>query len=169
VKSQRQSAAVWGRIAGGGERSEIGGETMSAESASAQASEASRRTRRILIIDDEPIVGKQLKPSLEKSGFVVEAFEDPAAAIRRLATCGFDIVVTDLRMDEVDGIQVLEHVMRHCGPTKVILITGYATVEVAREAMVKGAFDFVAKPFKPGDLRSVVRRAVEALEYEETT
>ncbi len=124
------------------------------------------RQRRILILDDEPIVGKQLKPSLEKAGFLVEAFEDPATAIRRLDECAFDIVVTDLRMEDVDGIQVLEHVMQRCTDTKVILITGYATVELAREAMVKGAFDFIAKPFKPGDLRTAVRRAVEAMNWE---
>jgi DNA-binding NtrC family response regulator len=131
-----------------------------------QGSAAGEQKRRILILDDEPIVGKQLKPTLEKSGFEVEAFEDSAAAIGRLNQRAFDIVVTDLRMEEVDGIQVLEHVMRHCAETKVILITGYATVEVAREAMVKGAFDFIAKPFKPGDLRAVVARAVEALEHQ---
>ncbi len=123
-------------------------------------------SRRILILDDEPIVGNQLKPSLEKSGFLVEAFEDPVAAVRRLDDCAFDIVITDLRMENVDGIQVLEHVMRRCAETKVILITGYATVEVAREAMVKGAFDFIAKPFQPRDLRAAVGRAVEALNCE---
>lgn len=139
---------------------------MLAHSPNAYAGEPSRRKRRIMILDDEPIVGKQLKPTLEKSGFDVEAYEDSAAAIGRLHQRAFDIVVTDLRMEDVDGIQVLEHVMRHCAETKVILITGYATVEVAREAMVKGAFDFIAKPFKPGDLRAVVGRAVEALEHQ---
>ena len=132
----------------------------------AQGGEPGGRRRRILILDDEPIVGRQLKPTLEKLGFEVEAFEDPVAAIGRLDACAFDIVVTDLRMDDVDGIQVLEHVLRHGTETKVILITGYATVEVAREAMVKGAFDFIAKPFKPGDLRAVVTRAVEALDHQ---
>ena len=117
----------------------------------------------ILVIDDEPIVGKQLKPMLQKSGFEVEALEDPAEAIARLDERGFDIVVTDLRMEEVDGIQVLEHVMRHCKETKVILITGYATVEVAREALVKGAFDFIAKPFKPVDLRAAINKAAKSL------
>ena len=56
-------------------------------------------------------------------------------------------------MEGMDGIQILEHVMEHCERTRVILITGYATVEVAREALVKGAFDFISKPFKPKDLQ----------------
>jgi CheY-like chemotaxis protein len=117
----------------------------------------------VMILDDEPIVGKRLKPALEKSGFTVEVFEDPALAVKRLAEKEFDIVVTDLRMEGLDGIQILEHVMEHCERTRVILITGYATVEVAREALVKGAFDFISKPFKPRDLQAVVNKAALSL------
>jgi CheY-like chemotaxis protein len=117
----------------------------------------------ILVLDDEPIVGKRLKPALEKSGFVVECFEDPAQALARLKAKEFDIVVTDLRMEGISGIQILEHVMAHCQHTRVILITGYATVEVAREALVKGAFDFISKPFKPSDLRAVINKAALSL------
>jgi len=118
----------------------------------------------ILILDDEPIVGKRLKTALERSGYVVEVFEDSTAALRRLDEKSFDIVVTDVRMEEVDGLQVLEHVLKHSARTKVIVITGYATVEVAREALAKGAFDFIAKPFKPDDLREVIRKAASAVE-----
>lgn len=119
----------------------------------------------VMILDDEPIVGKRLKPVLEKSGFAVECFEDPAAALARLEERDFDIVVTDLRMEGLDGIQILEHVMERAERTRVILITGYATVEVAREALVKGAFDFISKPFKPQDLRAVVNKAALSLGY----
>jgi DNA-binding NtrC family response regulator len=117
----------------------------------------------IMILDDEPIVGKRLKPALTKYGFEVETFEDPAAAIARLNEKEFDIVVTDVRMEEVNGIQVLEHVMEKSKRSKVIIITGYATVEVAREALLKGAFDFIAKPFKPNDLRAVIDKAARSL------
>ncbi|MCG6954362.1 MAG: response regulator [Gemmatimonadetes bacterium] len=117
----------------------------------------------VMILDDEPIVGKRLKPALEKSGFTVEVFEDPTLAVKRLGEKEFDIVVTDLRMEDLDGIQVLEHIMAHCEHTRVILITGYATVEVAREALVKGAFDFISKPFKPKDLQAVVNKAALSL------
>jgi len=117
----------------------------------------------VMVLDDEPIVGKRLKPALEKSGFTVECFEAPAAAMARLAEKHFDIVVTDLRMEGMDGIQILEHIMTNCERTRVILITGYATVEVAREALVKGAFDFISKPFKPRDLRAVVNKAALSL------
>ena len=117
----------------------------------------------IMLVDDEPIVGKRLKPALAKYGFEVEVFEDSKLALERLRGKKFDIVVTDVRMEDVDGIQLLEYVLQHSQNTKVIIITGYATVEVAREALVKGAFDFIAKPFKPNDLRAVIDRAAKAL------
>lgn len=117
----------------------------------------------ILVLDDEPIVGKRLRAALEKNNYAVEVFEDSRAALRRLDEKEFDIIVTDVRMEEVDGIQVLEHVLERSARTRVIVITGYATVEVAREALAKGAFDFIAKPFKPDDLRQVIKKAAEAL------
>ena len=120
----------------------------------------------VMILDDEPIVGKRLSPPLIKAGFDVEFLEDPTKALARLNEKEFDIVVTDLRMEGVDGIQILEYIMENCKNTRVILITGYATVEVAREALVKGAFDFIAKPFKPKDLRAVISKAALSLGHD---
>ncbi|MBF0516437.1 MAG: response regulator [Nitrospirae bacterium] len=116
----------------------------------------------VLLLDDEPIVGKRLKPALLKLGCEVEVFESPQKAIKRINEKEFDVVVTDIRMDEIDGIEVLEHVMNKSRRTKVIMITGYAMMELARQAMEKGAFDFIAKPFKPEDLRMVIIKAAEA-------
>jgi DNA-binding NtrC family response regulator len=117
----------------------------------------------VLVLDDEPIVGKRLQPALGKVGCDVEVFEAPAAALERIASKRFDIVVTDIRMEGMDGIAVLESILARWPSTKVIMITGYASVEVAREAMAKGAFDFIAKPFKPQELRDVIAKAGEAL------
>jgi DNA-binding NtrC family response regulator len=117
----------------------------------------------ILLLDDEPIVGKRLKPALAKIGCDVEVFQDPIAAVARIKEKEFDIVVTDIRMDEMDGMQVLEYVREKSPRTKVIMITGYAMIALAREAMEKGAFDFIAKPFKPDDLRHVIAKAAQAL------
>jgi len=122
---------------------------------------------KIMVVDDESIVGKRLKAALEKSGYDVEVCEDGASAVRQISEKMFDIVVTDVRMDEVDGMQVLEHVIAKSPRTKVVIITGYATVELAREALIKGAFDFIAKPFKPDDLRSIIEKAVRQLRDEE--
>lgn len=121
------------------------------------------KTLRIMVIDDEQIVGKRLKPALEKAGDIVETFENGRAALDRFEQQQFDIVVTDIRMDEIDGIEILQRIMARSDRTKVIIITGYATVEVAREALAKGAFDFIAKPFKPSDLRVIIDRAAREL------
>jgi len=66
-------------------------------------------------------------------------------------------------------LEVLDYIKSHSKDTKVIMITGYATVEVAREALAKGAFDFIAKPFKPEDLRIIINKAVKELNAEQMT
>lgn len=122
-----------------------------------------KRNLRIMVIDDENIVGKRLKPALEKNGDIVETFTDAKEALERFGEQEFDIVVSDIRMDDIDGLEVLEQVLARSDKTKVIIITGYATVEVAQEALVKGAFDFIAKPFKPNDLRTIIDKAAKEL------
>ena len=121
------------------------------------------RNLSIMVIDDENIVGKRLKPALEKNGVVVVTFTDARKALERFNEQPFDIVVSDIRMDDIDGLEVLEQVQSRSDRTKVIIITGYATVEVAQEALVKGAFDFIAKPFKPNDLRAIIDKAAKEL------
>lgn len=120
----------------------------------------------ILVLDDEPTVGERLKPVLEGEGHRVEVFVDPGKALKRLDNKVFDIVMTDVRMEKIDGIQVLEHVRARSERTKVLIFTGYASVELARNALSKGVFDFIAKPFKLQDIREMVRKAAEALEAE---
>ena len=117
----------------------------------------------VLVLDDEPIVGKRLKPMLTRMGCTVEIFEKPSEALKRIDERDFDVVITDLRMDEIDGIDVLERVMDKSPRTRVIMITGYAMMELARKAMEKGAFDFIDKPFRPDDLKAVVGKAAESL------
>jgi DNA-binding NtrC family response regulator len=117
----------------------------------------------VLLLDDEAIVGKRLKPAIEKINCNVEVFQDPQLAVERINEKEFDIVVTDIYMDDMDGMQVLDIVLKKSSRTKVIMITGYAMISLARDAMEKGAFDFIAKPFKPDDLRVVIAKAAKAL------
>lgn len=116
----------------------------------------------ILLIDDEAIVGRRLKPALEECGYEVETYQQGKAAVARIQEKEFDIVVTDMRIDEVTGLNVLEAAQAKSGKTKVVLITGYATMELAREALSKGAFEVLAKPFRPQELREVINRAANA-------
>ncbi len=118
----------------------------------------------ILILDDEPIVCNRLKVALEKMGYEVETYTDSVAALQRLEEKDFDIVVTDLKMENVDGIQILGAAKKKSPKTEVIIITGFATSEAAKEALKKGAFDFIAKPFRLEDLRNVIIQATEKLQ-----
>ena len=113
----------------------------------------------ILILDDEPIVSKRLKPSLEKKGYEVEAFTHSADALQRIRERAFNIVVTDLKMEGVDGMQFLTEVKEKYPDTEVIVITGFATMATAKESFNKGVFDFLAKPFKLGEIAEVIAKA----------
>ena len=121
---------------------------------------------RVMVLDDEPIVGKRLDLILRKD-YEVEVFQEPVIALGRFSVEPFDIVVTDVVMGDVDGIMVLEHVMKWSPRTRVIIMTAFAMMELARKAMERGAFDFIAKPFDPAELRDIVARAAAALEEEE--
>jgi len=117
----------------------------------------------VMLVDDEAIVGNRLKPALTKFGCQVEVFEDPQKALNRIDEKEFDIIVTDIMMGDVNGIQLLEYAQKKSTRTKVIIITGYATEALAREAMAKGAFDMISKPFRPNDLREMIAKAADAL------
>ena len=117
------------------------------------------RKTQVLILDDEPIVWKRLKPALEKAGYEVEAFSQSSNAMRRVGEKEFDIVVTDLKMEGIDGMAFMTEVKKRSPGTEVIVITGFATMETAKESFQKGVFDFLAKPFKRGELLEIVKKA----------
>jgi DNA-binding NtrC family response regulator len=117
-----------------------------------------RTGKRILVLDDEPIVGDRMKPALEKLGFHVEAFTESQAAVQRIVEEDFDVLVTDLKMQKPDGLEVMDFVRQHSPSTKVVIITGFATVDTAVETMKGGAVDFIAKPFKIRELCDLIVR-----------
>lgn len=121
----------------------------------------------VLLVDDEEIVGKRLKPAIEKAGYVVEVFQSGSDAVKRIKDKHFDIVVSDVRMDEVDGMDVLQAVQEASPGTRTIIITGYARSDLVREAQIKGAYDFIAKPFRPKDLLAIIDQAARDLRREE--
>ena len=114
--------------------------------------------KKIVILDDEPIVCERLKPALEKSGFSVETYTSSQDLIDRLSQEHFDVLVTDLKMRKPDGLDVMRFVQQNHPSTKVIIITGFATVETATEALKGGAVDFIAKPFKISQLKELIIR-----------
>jgi len=114
---------------------------------------------RVLVLDDEPIVCKRLQPALEKLGFAVDTFTQSVEAMHRVQQSAYDIVITDLKMKEIDGMRFLEEVKKQRPQTEVIVITGFATMETAKQSFQKGVFDFIAKPFKLSEIQDVVTRA----------
>lgn len=112
----------------------------------------------VLVLDDEEIVCARLKPALEKDGYRVETFTDSRKAMQRLEEKFFDIVVTDLRMADLDGMELFRRVKDRWPATKVIIISGFATVDVTREAFQAGVRDVIAKPFKIGQLKELIKR-----------
>jgi DNA-binding NtrC family response regulator len=116
---------------------------------------------RILIVEDELIARENLDHVLRKEGYDTVAVDGGQAAFEELEKGEFDLVMTDLRMQKVDGLQVLERVKELSPDTEVIMITGYATVSSAVEAMQKGAYHYLAKPYNIEEMRILVRKALE--------
>jgi DNA-binding NtrC family response regulator len=116
------------------------------------------KEQRILIVDDERIVCERLGAEMTRAGYLVETFTESSAAIQYLEQQRVDVVITDIKMRGPSGIEVMRYVNEHYPSTKVIVITGFATIETAREVLKGGAVDFIPKPFKMRDLRKLVAR-----------
>ena len=115
---------------------------------------------KIMIIDDEKIVGDMAKISLEEDGYEVETFLTAAPALERLKEVRFDVVVTDLKMKGMDGLEVLRAVREMSPQTKVIMITAFANLDVAIEAIKGDVFDFFPKPVRIKELKESIRKAL---------
>ncbi len=118
-------------------------------------------TRKILVVDDEAISRENIMHALEKIGYQVLGAESGEAALAILDREKVDLILTDLRMPKVDGMAVLAAVRERCPEAETIVITGYASVESAIEAMRKGAYHYVAKPVNLDELRHLVEKALE--------
>jgi DNA-binding NtrC family response regulator len=117
----------------------------------------------ILVLDDEEIVCTRLKTVLEKAGYQVETFTDSRQAKIRIEQHRFDIVVTDMKMANIDGLELFDVVKAKWPDCQVFLITGFATVDVTREALQRGVRDVIAKPFKIADFKKLIDQAAERI------
>ena len=118
---------------------------------------------RILIVDDEPRILLLMKGLLKTNGYEVETAKDGAAALEIVKAGGVDIVVTDLRMQPMDGMALFREVHAASPDVPVILLTAYASVETAIDAMKSGIFDYLTKPFKVEDMLACLKRAEEKI------
>jgi FixJ family two-component response regulator len=115
---------------------------------------------RVLVIDDEPVVLRSCDRILTRQGMIVEGTDNGNDGLKRVSDQPFDVMLLDLKMPEISGVEVLRRVQAAELDLSVIIITGYPSVGSAVEAMKLGAFDYIVKPFEPEQLAETVRRAV---------
>ena len=116
---------------------------------------------KVMVIDDEKIVGDMARLSLEQDGYEVETFLSGEPALTRLRETRFDVVVTDLKMKGIDGMEVLKMVRSLYPKTQVIMITAFANLDSAIEAIRGDVFDFFPKPVKIKELKASIAKAME--------
>ena len=116
------------------------------------------QTKSILIVDDEASIRESLQKVLSKAGYQTTTASSGNEAFALLSVQPMDIVLTDLKMPDGDGVELLKNVKKKFADIEVILLTGYGTIETAVEAMKAGAYDFITKPPK----KAVVLNTVDA-------
>jgi DNA-binding NtrC family response regulator len=116
---------------------------------------------RILIVDDEEIVIKSCLRILSDSSYVVDSVQDGWEALRKVDETDYDIIVLDIMMPKIDGLEVLQQVKERHPDIDVIMMTGLSQIQTAVKAMKLGALDYLSKPFDPDELKRVVDRALE--------
>lgn len=120
---------------------------------------------RVLVVDDDKAVCRSLKQTLASNGFDVDATTSPREAIELLRSNSYDIAIYDLVMPDIDGIELLRETKKINSALPVVMITAFATIDSAVEAMKRGASDYIEKPFSTREILTVVRRALEETKF----
>jgi DNA-binding response OmpR family regulator len=119
-------------------------------------------TNKVLVVDDEPVVRSFLVRVLEQAGYAAQAAHNGREALHQLEQSPFDVLLTDIKMDQLDGVQLLAQARARYPEVAVILLTGHATVQSAVEALRLGAHDYLLKPAKNEDILAAVASGLEA-------
>ena len=119
----------------------------------------------ILVLDDEEIVVTRLKPALEKEGYMVATFTDSRVAKDHLEKHHYEIVVSDLKMANIDGMQLYQFIKEKWPDTEVVIISGFATMEVAQEALKAGVREVIAKPFKISQIKQLIDKIATEIRF----
>lgn len=125
------------------------------------------KTPSILIIDDEPLMRISMSDALEAEGYSIDSAESGGDGLEALKSKAYDIVITDLKLPEVDGLQILKNCKNLLPRAKVLMITAYGSVETAVEAMKQGAYDYIKKPFSMDELILMIKRLVALRDLED--
>ena len=115
----------------------------------------------VLVVDDDEKMQNMLQKFLIRSDYSVSLAGNGGEALQSLRECNFDIVLSDIRMPEMDGMELLKQIRERCPETTVIMMTAFGSVDSAVEAMKQGAYDYISKPFKMDEVLIVLSRVVE--------
>jgi len=114
---------------------------------------------KILVVDDEPLIRELLKEILSREGYEVILSEDASSALKKIKEQCFELVITDVRMPRINGIDLLEKIKNVSPSTLVVVMTAYGSIENAVEAMKKGAYDYITKPVTPEQIKLIIQKA----------
>lgn len=120
-----------------------------------------RQKLHILVADDEKVIRDLFTRFLSKKGYAVFTASDGFEALHKIKGDNFDILIMDLKMPRMSGMELLEEIRELKGDLIIIVITGYATIETAKEAMKQGCFDYITKPFNLDDIDIIIKRALD--------
>src|ERR1700730_14971420 len=116
---------------------------------------------RILVVDDEKVIRDMLADFLGMEGYIVRTAEDGTSALGELEKGHYDLVISDLKMPRMGGIALLDEIGKTAPDALTVIMTGFGTVETAIDAMKRGAYDYILKPFKVEEVIRVVQRGLE--------
>ena len=117
--------------------------------------------QRIMLIDNEIGLCRMMEAVLKDQGYQVKSFTRPVQAVAEFSAGDYDLIISDIKMPEMDGLEVLQHVRNRDPEVPVIMITAYATVEMSIQALRRGAYDMLTKPFEPDELTYRVKNALQ--------
>ena len=118
-------------------------------------------SQRIMLIDNEEGLCRMMEAILKDQGYTVKSFTRPVQAVAEFSAGDYDLIISDIKMPEMDGLEVLQHIRNRDPEVPVIMITAYATVEMSIQALRRGAYDMLTKPFEPDELTYRVKNALQ--------
>ncbi|MBA2341395.1 MAG: sigma-54-dependent Fis family transcriptional regulator, partial [Pyrinomonadaceae bacterium] len=120
-----------------------------------------QRPTKVLVVEDETNLRLVLEKELARLGFETQVATDGEAALGQLEEAAVDVLLCDINMPRMDGLELLRRVRERANPPEMIMLTGYATVETAVEAMKLGAYDYLSKPYRITELEALIKQAAE--------
>jgi response regulator RpfG family c-di-GMP phosphodiesterase len=139
---------------------EVAAAEVSSDSSSNEPMGAPERPR-ILVVDDEKVIREILADFLDMEGYVVHTVEDGVEALKELHRRSYNLVISDLKMPNMGGLELIQKITEESLPVLTVIMTGFGTVETAIEAMKRGAYDYILKPFKVEEVMHIVQRGLD--------